>query len=137
MVERENTWPTGDHDQETSCPNAMRWPGIGIDKNFDDRGHDEKSQRSKAAREPDHQQERKKVLGEGSNICCQSWIDQRQSILVLKQCDRILRHVKTLDFCLPRPPKYGGWKYPGRKRDQGMGGLVQNCNHGTNRAHEP
>src|SRR5262245_58857596 len=49
VVEGNNAWPTGDHNQKTSCPNAMDRPRIGINKNFDHRGHGEKSKCRKAA----------------------------------------------------------------------------------------
>ena len=52
MVEGENSRPARDNDEKACRPDAVGRPGIGIDENFDDRGHAEKGQRGQAAGEP-------------------------------------------------------------------------------------
>ena len=51
MVEGEYSRPARDNDEKAGRPDAVGRPGIGIDENFDDRGHAEKGQRGQAAGE--------------------------------------------------------------------------------------
>src|SRR5262249_22096243 len=77
------------------------------------------------------------MFAEGGDLCGQSRIDQRQSIFVAKQVNRIFRYTKTLDLCLPRPPKHGCRKYAGRERDQGVWDFVEKRDDPANQARRP
>ena len=109
----------------------MGRPGIGIDENFDDRSHAEKGQRGQAAGEAYDEQYRKEMLAEGSDVCGERGIDQRQLIFVAKQRNRIIRHVKAFDLGLPRHPEHGGRKNPRRERNQGLRNSVKNGGDGA------
>src|ERR1700730_5844803 len=136
IVEGKDSWPARDDDEKTGRPDAVGRPGIGIDENFDDRGHAEKGQRGQAAGEAYDQQYRKEMLAEGREDRGEGGIDQWQLIFVAKQRNRIVRHVKAFDFGLPRPPEHGGRKNPCRKRNQGLRNFVQNRGDGAHRANQ-
>src|ERR1700730_2444782 len=61
IVEGKDAWPARDDDEKTGRPDAVGRPGIGIDENFDDRGHAEKGQRGQAAGEAHDEQDRTHV----------------------------------------------------------------------------
>src|SRR6202011_3481579 len=115
VVEGENSWPARNDDEKAGGPDAVGRPGIGIDENFDDRGHAEKDQRGQAAGEAYDEQYRKEMLAEGSDVRGERGIDQRQLIFVAKQRNRIVRHVQPFDLGLPRHPEHGGRKNPCRE----------------------
>src|SRR5580704_1152051 len=136
MVEGKDPWPARDDDEKAGRPDAVGRPGIGIDENFDDRGHAEKGQRGQAAGEAYDEQYRKEMLAEGSDVRGERGIDQRQLIFVAKQRNRIVRHVKAFDLGLPRHPEHGGRKNPRRERNQGLRNFVQNGGYGAYRANQ-
>ena len=137
MVQGKCARAASDDDEKTGCPDTLLRPGIGVNENFDDRGHAEESERGKAAREPDDEQHRKKMLAESGDMRGQRGIDQRKLIFVLEQRNSTVRHMPTFDLGLTRPPKHCGRKNPRREGDQGLRDLVQKGDHGTNRAREP
>lgn len=54
MIERQDSGTARDNDQEAGRPDAMRWPGIGIDEDLDHRRHEEQREGGKAARKSQH-----------------------------------------------------------------------------------
>src|ERR1700730_479790 len=134
MVEGENSRPARDDDEKAGRPDAVGRPGIGIDENFDDRGHAEKGKRRQAAGEAYDEQYRKKMLAEGSDVRSASGMDQLRLVFVAKQRDRVVRDVKAFDLGLPRHPEHGGRKNPRRKRNQGLRNSVHNSADGGHRA---
>src|SRR5439155_15159739 len=126
VVKRKNAWPAGNDNEKTSGPNAVDRPGIGIDENFNDRSHDEESNRCNTARKTQNQQYWEKMLAERSDLRGQRRINQRQRILITKQGNRIFCYMPILDLGLTRPPEHGSRKDPRRERNQRLRNLVQN-----------
>src|SRR5690242_21872209 len=90
MIERPGAAALRHEEKETGRPGAMRRPGIGIDEYLNDERHAEKRQGGKAGGEPEHQQVGVEMLGEGGKVRREHRRDQRKSVLLVEQIDRIV-----------------------------------------------
>src|SRR5580704_16282046 len=137
MVEGKNSRAARHHDKKANRPDALLRPGIGVNENLDNGRHAKEGERGETAGEADHEQDRKEMLAERGDFRGELRIDPRQRIFVAKQRNRTVRHMRTFDLGLTRPPEHGGRKNARRERNQRLWNLIQDGGGGEHRAGQP
>lgn len=88
LIDREFSGTLGDQGQQQGGPAQVGGPGLRVNEDFDDRGHDQQAEGGEAGEQAGDQQQRQGVFGERRERGGDFGWHQGQHVFVAEQVDR-------------------------------------------------